>query len=76
MPLYSWQCECGATTEVKRAMVDIDNPPEACETCNTQSFKQRIIAPRLSNGVKGFILVDAGVGWPSHGFYNRVPERK
>ena len=76
MPLYSWECECKALTEVKRSMEEIDNPPESCETCGKQSFIQRVI-PKLhqyEKPIKGFMLVDGGVGWPSHGFYNKNPK--
>lgn len=76
MPNYSWVCaECEKVTDVLRSQADIDNPPEACETCQSKSFSHRTII-RDNPSVKQFILVDSGVGWAGHGFYNPAPERR
>lgn len=69
MPLYNWECsKCIGLSEVERKIVEIDIPPVECEHCGNPSFNGRVLVPPSSK-VKGFILIDGGVGWPSHGFY-------
>lgn len=70
MPIYSWECaDCKGATDVMRNSSDIDKVPELCEHCPSTQFTHRLIA--RPTGCKGFILVDSGYGWPSHGFYSQ-----
>lgn len=77
MPMYPWKCDkCDAITDAIRSMENIDLPPDSCDSCGSTTFKERIIV-RPEN-CKGYILVDSGLGWPSHGFYSKPywPEKK
>lgn len=71
MPQYCWRCDkCEAETIVVRSMSSIDVPPDdGCDKCKSTELKRVIVPPE--SGVKGFILVDSGIGWAAHGYYSK-----
>lgn len=74
--IYPWICkECGKVTDAIRRLSEIDIPPEKCDHCSSTNFSSRTVELN-SAGVKGFILVDNGVGWAGHGFYTPKDWRK
>jgi putative FmdB family regulatory protein len=59
MPTYLYKCKCGATTDVVRAMKDIDLPPDnGCESCGSREISRQIV---VDPKAKNFVL--NGGGW-------------
>ena len=59
MPTYTYKCKCGTTTDVVRAMKDIDVPPDnGCESCGSKDIERTIVVDPKS---KNFVL--NGGGW-------------
>jgi predicted nucleic acid-binding Zn ribbon protein len=77
MPAYAWKCaSCDQVTDCFRAIADIEISPEQCDHCEEPKFEERVIS--RPEACKGYILMDTGMGWSSHGFYSAPywPESK
>ena len=71
--VYTWRCEqCGADTEVSRAIKDIDKgPDDGCGGCGHPRLVRVIVR---NPDTKGFIL--NGAGWYHDGYSKPAPKTR